>query len=385
MRTVNNFEKIIKTNLKVYIKVAFYFGATFIGLYGVVEVLEYFDINILKIKHEKLYIYILISLVVALIRYIVFLTGIIKNTSEQLSSQKIDEDDSILKMMKHAQNNQRWHEIIKIGSSLSDVLWFTSRKELRVKIGLIVEVAANQVGDMKTLSTTLIEDIGNTKFGLGDVDNGIKYIKRGIDIAERNNLFFILTRGYRNLACCFAYKGDETNCEHSLNKASSFVPMITPEEKKLEALASIEYARNKYFGMKKDYASAINSLDSTIRYYQQLQTQYPENEERIRDRLVKVYREKGIIYIADRKFDDAKRELQIGLKKSQETFNYENIVRCCTLLADLMINNNELVTADGMIQIASQYIDKIDTKSVKNQLNEVSLKYRIKKQALESN
>lgn len=102
----------------------------------------------------------------------------------------IEQSDSIIAMLKEAEAHSRWREIIKIGSSLSDVLWFTSRKKLRVAIGHFVEVAAQQLNDTYTLSSTLIEDLGNTLLGLGKPDKGIGYIKRGIEVAKDSNYFF---------------------------------------------------------------------------------------------------------------------------------------------------------------------------------------------------
>lgn len=366
--------------VEIYWKLAIYFGVSFIGLFSVYEVLEYFQIHILNFMVTPWVSFLLLSIIIASARYIIYLLINLPSVGE--SSQGVNtDDDSLVEMLKDAEAHSRWAEIIKIGSALSDVLWFTSRKNLRVVIGHFVEVAATQLNDNRTLAATLIEDLGNTVMGLGSPDKGIVYIKQGIEIAEKNGYSFLTMRGYRNLANCYAMKNNPNQSEKYLQKAIDTISSITDEALKLEALGGIEYARCKTLEHSDRYDDALIALDASIDYYTKLSQKYPETESRNRDRLVKVYREKGVIYLKKNRTDLAKSALFEGLRRAQETLNHENIVRCCTMLVKIQLIDGELQPAEGILKIAKQHIDKIDTPVIRKEYNEISRRFEIEKES----
>lgn len=367
-------------DIEIYFKLAIYFVLSFIGLFSVHEVLEHFNIQFFSSLVKPWITFLLLSIIIALIRYIVFLLTTVPKTGNE--SQVINADsDSLVEMLKDAEAHSRWAEIIKIGSALSEVLWFTSRKNLRVIIGHFIEVAATQLKDNETLASTLIEDLGNTVMGLGNPDKGIEYIKNGIEIAEKNNYHFLIMRGYRNLANCYAMKNDATNSEKYLEKAIIATNNITNESQKLEALGGIEYARCKTFEHSNKFDDALNALDTCIKHYTMLSQKYPETKSRNLDRLVKVYREKGVIYLKENRLDKAKSALFEGLRRAQETLNHENIVRCCTMIVKIQLESGELQPAEGILNIAKLHIDKIDTPAIKKEYNEISRKLEIEKES----
>ncbi len=369
--------KIIK--ITIYWKLIIYFVVSFIGLYSFYEVFDHFNITFLSFIVAPWITFVLIAIIIALGRYIVYL---LKNIPKEENPQNVnDENDSLLEMLKDAEAHSRWAEIIKIGSALSDVLWFTSRKKLRLVIGSFVEVAAIQIKDDKILATTLIEDLGNTVMGLGHPDKGITYIKRGIEIAEKNNYSFLIMRGYRNLANCYAMKNDPIQSEKHLTNAMNAANGITDTAQKLEALGGIEYARCKTFEHSNKYDEAIAALDTCIGHYTELGKQFPETESRNRDRLVKVFREKGVIYLKQGCPELAKTALLEGLRSAQETLNHENVVRCCNLLVKIQLDDGEIQSAEGMLKIAKLHIDKIDTPSIKKEYNDISRRFAIEKES----
>lgn len=369
---------------RLIVKLLIWLSASFFGLFSIYEILDYFNINFVNIFLKPIALFICISIIVTLVRAIVYLIQSIPAGLSCSTNEYIDDKDSLIEMLKDAESHSRWTEIIKIGSALSDVLWFTSRKKLRVAIGHFVEVAATQIDDKYTLSTTLIEDLGNTIMGLGKVDEGIKYIRRGIDVAEENNFYFLIMRGYRNLANCYSLKGDSSKATGCLSKAEVATDNIADEIKKYEALGAIEYARCKIYKTDKKYGDAIKALDDSISNYKQLSYKYPETEKRNNDRLVKIYREKGAIYLAmntENSIDSAYDSLSIGLKLARETMNYENIIKCCNMLAKILIDKNAIDAAEGMMNIAKECINKIDTPSIVNEYNEVMRKLEFEKYA----
>lgn len=360
-----------------------WFILSFIGLYGVYEVLAYFEIKILENPIPPFIWFLCLSTILMLVRAIGHLLKCfpkpITDTNEYISN-----NDSLIEMMKEAESHSRWAEIIKIGSALSDVLWFTSRKKLRVAIGHFVQVAAQQSNDKYTLSATLIEDLGNTVMGLGRPDEGISYIKQGIKIAETENYPFLIMRGYRNLANCYSMKNDPISAEVQLTVATQATNNITNTAKKLEAFGAIEYARCKILKKQGKNTEAINALDAAIAYYDDLSNQFPDSKKQNNDRLVKIYREKGVIFLAmnnDESTDNAYDALMQGLQLAQETLNYDNIIRCCSLLAKIQIKRQAIEAAEGMVNIAKDCISKIDTPAIINEYNQIVRELELEKYA----
>jgi len=356
---------------------------SFVALFGVYEVFDYFSIKFLDDLVKPFVLFVLISVILSLSRIIVYLLKNYPKLPAEISNELV-ENDSIIAMLKEAESHSRWAEIIKIGSSLSDVLWFTSRKKLRVAIGHFMEVAAQQSNDTYTLSATLIEDLGNTYLGLGKPDKGITYINRGIKIAEKNNYPFLIMRGYRNLSCCYSFKNDPTSALTYLGQAETAATTITDPINKLEALGAMEYARCKVYKKQGDFSKAVNTLDAATAHYNSLSLQYPDTKKRNDDRLVKIYREKGALYLSmntDEATDNAYDSLSRGLQLAQETLNYDNIIVCCTFLAEIQIKRGALEAAEGMINIAKACVDKIDTPSIIDDYNQTLRKLEVEKYA----
>ena len=99
---------------------------------------------------------------------------------------------------------------------------------------------------------------------------------------------------------------------------------------------------------------------------------------------MKIYREKGAIYLVmntENSIDRAYDSLSMGLKLARETMNYENIVKCCNMLAKILIDKNAIDAAEGMMNIAKECINKIDSPSIVNEYNEVMRKLEFEKYA----
>ena len=358
-------------------KLIFYFGASFVGLFAVNEVFEKFNIYVFEKITNPFIVYLLISIIITLIRFVFFLIDFDEGKIKEKALG--GETDSLIEMLKDAETHSRWNEIIKIGSALSDVLWFTSRKKLRVTIGQFVEVAASQIGDYNTLATTLIEDLGNTTMGLGDPDKGIEYIERGVKIAEEHDYYFLMIRGYRNLANCYSMKNDVDRADSYIDKADDAVKLIEDEPKRLEAMGGIEYARSKVFKHGGLYSDAISALDTSIQFYEELGRKYPDTQKRNLEREVKVFREKGMIYYQQGKDGLAKEAFLEGLRIARDTINHENIVRCCTMIAIIQIKEGNIQSAEGLLNLAQQHIDKIDTPTIISEYEEALDKFELAK------
>lgn len=354
------------------------------SMWLVYEVLDYFTLPLPWSLSSSFPFFVAVSLFIALCRMIASLAASLALATGARQPAE-HPSDSILAMMKDAESNSRWGEIIKLGSALSEVLWYTSRKKLRVEIGHFLEVAARQTNNYETLARTLIEDLGNTIMGLGDVNQGINYIKQGIEVAEVHDFHFLTARGYRNLANCYSYKGQSARARAALADASAATRKISSPREKLEADGAIAYAESKISLTDAEYPDAIAHLDRAVRIYSDLADRFPETANANRDRLVKIHREKGVIYLkigTNDAQDAAYASCQTGLQLAQATNNYDNIVRCCCIMADILLGKGAVPAAEGIMNIAAKNISKIDTPSIVVEHNEVTRRLMNAKQAL---
>lgn len=344
------------------------------SLWSIYAILNYFKVKLPWSLGTSLPFFIAASIVVAMARIIVTLSNNLATAIQ--SRQPVPmHNDSIIDMMKDAESNSRWGEIIKLGTALSEALWYTSRKRLRVDVGHFLEVAARQTNNHEILARTLIDDLGNTIMGLGDVNQGISYIKQGIKIAEENGLHYLIARGYRNLANCYSFKGDTASARRALANASAAAQQIPSQREQLDAIGAIKYAESKIAYTDGKYQEAIDQLNSAIQIYSDLAKQFPETSDANKDRLVKIHREKGVIYLkmgAPDSQDKAYASCQVGLQLAQVSQNYDEIVRCCCLMASILLDKDAVPTAEGMMNIASNNIARIDTPSIIDEYNRVS-------------
>lgn len=327
------------------------------------EILGFFKLELPFSIQASPIAFVTIATIAALLRVIFQLSKDLETVTVLLPHDN-DHDDSLLDMIKEAEANSRWGEIVKLGNALSEVLWYTSRKRLRLEIGHFLETAARQLGDNETLARTLIEDLGNTTMGLGDPNRGIQYIKQGIRIAELNNLHYLTARGYRNLANSYSLKGQPAKARTSLQQAKQASSRITEGQPKLEAEGAIEYAESKIHFTDGEYQKAIHSLENTLRIYNQLSQTYPTTSPANADRIVKIYREMGVVWLkcnVPEAQDKAYENCQTGLRLATKTQNYENVVRCCSIMANILLSKGAIPAAEGILSIASKNIAHIDT------------------------
>lgn len=348
------------------------FFGTLGGLLLLYQGLEWFGVTLPFDMATSAPFFLLVAIILTLIRIIDRLA--VENAALRNRPQDVPvvAPDSILQMMKDAESNSRWGEIIKLGNALSEVLWYTSRKRLRIEVGHFLELAARQTGDMETLARTLIEDLGNTIMGMGDPVQGIAYITQGIKIAEDNDLHALSARGYRNLANSHSLRGDTRSAAEALVRAHQFADKLPNDKEKLEALGSISYAESKIHRENGDYPKALASLDHAIQNYTELQEAYPNTAASNKDRLVKIFREKGVLYLkmsSPDSQDQAYENFQAGLKIAQETQNHDNIVRCCSLMAQILVGKGAVPAAEGLMNIAAQSISRIDSPGVLDEYN----------------
>lgn len=355
------------------------FAAACTGIYGILEFADYFGFSVKDIIEAAnpdillLIFCMMIALIAALtvsFRYML---------SEGKRSKK---DESILSILESAVKEQRKSEILKIGPALSDFLWYTGRKELRIKVGQIVEVTARETQDYEILARTFIEDIGNTMESIGKIDEGIRIIERGIVTAEQHDLPFLKLRGYCHLASAYCARRDamdKEKAESALANADSCMSSITKEDQKQEAVGSVEYARAKFYLYKNEYDKSIESLDKSIAAYNKITELHPETKKINKDRIVKILRQKGVVYLTKNNEESTDKAIEFftkGLRLAKSTDNYENIVVTSNYLAEIYLKRNIPDSARANLKVSKEFIKKIETPKIKAKYKDLSKQLR---------
>lgn len=294
-------------------------------------------------------------------------TSLTQEKDQLLAQKKPDQkkSDSIMDMLTYANDNKQYSEVIKIGTSVSDVLWSTSRKELRIKVGTMVAAAAFEVAAMSTNETdidyanrirakTLIEDIGNTKMCLheSNISDAISAIQDGLELAKEHSYFYEAVRGYRNLANCYALKAhickknqqngqakeELVHAQENVKLAEEIIPSISDKNKQAEAHFDVEYAKAKIQKESDKPDEAVKLLENCIKIYKDEQKKDETVKRIYADRLVKIYREMSIIYMSiPGRQKAARNSFKTGLQHAKDQQNHEDIVRCCTHLIELQL------------------------------------------------
>lgn len=301
-----------------------------------------------------------------------------KNDSPQIDnnpkrSMPDEKSDSIMKILDEASVNDQYREVVRIGTALSDVLWTTSRKELRIKVGKKVRSAARQLANTTTNEAekreakrneahVLIEDIGNTMMDLKheDVDKAIKSIRDGVKIANKFGFHFEDARGHRNLANCYALKKDNDRAREELKEAEKARDKIIEEKERVMIEFDIIYAYSKIY-RNEDQKKAITELQNCLEIYEKRDA---TEKLAFEDRVVKIYREMGVIYSEmQNKEDEAIDAYEKGLQRAKDRQNHEEIVRCCTGLIKIYTKNDTSGMNDAIeryINTAEKHINTVD-------------------------
>jgi len=103
--------------------------------------------------------------------------------------------ETLIADLQTAYEEERWEEVIKIGSVLSRPLWVTGKYRLRVELGRLVEAAAAYSHRPGQQASALIDDLGWTQFVLGEVDEAKTRIDHGIRLAELSGNFHLACKG----------------------------------------------------------------------------------------------------------------------------------------------------------------------------------------------
>jgi tetratricopeptide (TPR) repeat protein len=215
---------------------------------------------------------------------------------------------ALLEDVKLAYSRGDWEEVLKIGTVLSRPLWVTGKYRLRVELGKLVEAASAFENNHAQQAAALVDDLGWTLFALGDSSQAKTHIVHGISIAESQQNYYVVYKGYRHLSGICLSTGNITDAKTYHSKACEAAQRLEESPTKNEVLAGL-YVNEALIEMEnKDWGHAIENLDKASSMYAQLGDV---------DRRVKLYRFKGDALLAQGHVAEAKDIYRQGLALSK--------------------------------------------------------------------
>lgn len=187
----------------------------------------------------------------------------------------------IVKALKRELRNKNWNEVVILAYPLSRPLWLSGRYSLRIKIGEIVKSALNHISDSIYIgdrcynrefifASILIDDLGWTKYMVGQMEAAVKNIEDGIDIAVKGENYDIAIKGYRHLAGIYVRENKFDSLEEVSKKLVELAPYISSYDNKVEIEANTKYTYAEIYLHKKDFQNAIKCCKEVQETYKNL-------------------------------------------------------------------------------------------------------------------
>ncbi len=277
-------------------------------------------------------------------------------TSAFLSSKQHQFD--LLGILKEEQKKSNWIEIIRLGYPLSRPLWLSGRYNLRVEIGEIVRMAASHIdGDIKIgnetvnckyiLASVLIDDLGWTRFVLGQSSKATGNIKEGIRIAQENMIWDLAIKGNRHLIGIFSESGAFAEVDTAFNNIKILMEEMD-ESSKVEIQAGLLFSQAESFSYQHEYDKAIDYLKEA----QQLYLQFEDYERYVKsfDLLAESYMAQG-----SEKYNLAANTISEGIEAALKWERRERYIKLIILYIRL---KTKMVAQDDCYTKSEYFRDK---------------------------
>lgn len=351
------------------------FGSTCVGVYTVIEMVQFFfgdSFFFSKLSTMiKVACFLNTVVLIDLVLICVYIWNAYRMALENSLSldekDYVDNNDSLVNILETAYNAKRWHEVVKIGRPLSESLWYTGKYDLRVKIGEMIASAAGLCEEYEIQAETLLDDLGWTRIRLNQIESGKRNIEHGLKVAEDHSLYYLIAKGYRHLAdihlaeaCNFwtlrymdwgnqhlpkviTKVRELDECYNFYEKAISVLPSITNTNKRVEMEGNLKYTLSKYYLIKREFDNALRAVDEAQNLYNTLSDE---------DREVKLFNLRGKIFMEMGKEGDAESAYQEGLRKATAISNNAHMVSNSISLTEYYMTEGQKKLAGQMLSVA---------------------------------
>jgi tetratricopeptide (TPR) repeat protein len=325
------------------------FGGTCLTLFAVLSAMGYFaGTGFVYEKFDqwvKIYLYLSVSIITTSIQIIAQLFKF-NNKFQKDANIKKESGDSLLRYIESAFEQERWTEVVKIGVSLSEALWYTGKFSLRIKIGGLLEESARHCNNMFVRSLALLDDLGWSMYRMNKT-HGVSEIKRGLAIAEENNFSYLIAKGHRHLCHIEADAGKIDVALDHYYIAINSISKIEDKAKQQEMRGNVEYAHAKIYKAESQFDKALDAIAISI-------AQYRLNNDK--DREVKMYNFKGEMHLRNGDKELALESFQVGYELAVEISNNVNIVSNAISIATIYKEQDLIAKAIKVLQSVNKYL-----------------------------
>lgn len=253
----------------------------------------------------------------------------------------------------HAHEKRNFDTVIRLGNGLSRTLYLEGHYRLRYDIGVLVEDAASELGDIEAKCAALIDCIGWSLVLSKSVDNSkaINYINHGISIAKNEQYNYWVAKGIRHLAAIDIIDDNYQAAIDKLDQTIPFANNISDLNEKSEMIAGIKYDYSLAYFYLKNYPEA---------------TKYCKISREIREkrgdksRICRMFALEGKIEEAQKNLSLAKDIYRKGLIFAEKVNRKDEIIRNHLGLARVL-KNEDLKKAQEHLKIAQELSrDEVD-------------------------
>lgn len=328
------------------------FGSTCLTLFSVLSVISFFAGDDFAYNQfdiwMKAYLYLSIAIIITAIQIIVQLFLINRDYLKENEIRK-ESGDSLLYYLESAFEQERWTEVVKIGTSLSEALWYTGKFSLRIRIGELLEESARNCNNVYVRAEALLDDLGWSKHRMKM--GGIAEIRKGLSIAEENDFPYLIAKGHRHLCHIEADGGHIDEALKHYEVAIENIDRIEDKRKQQEMRGNVEYAHAKIYYAQCNFTEALKAIAISI-------AQYKLNNDP--DREVKMYNFKGEILLKSEVTDElALDAFQQGYQLALNISNNVNILRNAISISRIYKNRGNTKMALQILTSVKKYLERM--------------------------
>ena len=303
-----------------------YFWKIFLGISGFISLLGAFT-NFEYTKQHPLLVGTIIFVTTSFISLILVIKtlidkGVAENKPLILSSE-------LLNIVTRLSEEKKYLDVVRFGSTVGRYLHLNGNTNEKIEIGKLVEDAASKEGRIYEQVSALIDDLGWSKSVEGDIEQAKRNINSGIELALKSDMYYFAAKGERHLSGIEKHEKNISQFEQHLKNAENYTTQIIDHSEKNEMEASLFLAKAKY-------ALEINNLNDAESFAKQAFEKFKGDT----DRQVKVHALLGNIYLANKKFQDAKNEFNKGYKNCKD-IRKDEYAKNAVGLAKLALNEND--------------------------------------------
>lgn len=273
---------------------------------------------------------------ITFIYFTIFLISFLLNLSFFLSKKLLNTSNSTLieffdKEIEVAYDSEQWTEVIKLGNVLSRPLWVFGKYEIQKKIGRYVEIASSHLEKKDSQARALIDNLGWTKYEMGEIDEAILNIQSGLTIAKENNLHYLEYKALRHLSGIeiFENRSREKALEY-LEQSETVIKNISDSKVIKKALAGL------YTNQGLVYLKFDKNGDKSESLFIQAQDIYKKNQDN--ERFVKMFPFIAESHLLKGNIQKAKDILRKGETEAKKEGRVDTQMRCMFNLGVIHFN-----------------------------------------------